>query len=303
MQNILNSLKELLSSEADISIKDNMVKTAFIAILAIMTYIITMSMAGTFITNSMVDEKVNNNTYGSMTVEFFGTDGDVSGVLTNKQKNDVLKTLKDYPGVKSAKLIDDETMRNMMEKWLPGVEIPSDMPLPTLFCIDLSGAKTINSADLSTAMSKINKNVRVYDHTVINNDAVKINSMFKMGTMLLAIIAILMVCATIFYFTNSIATSNLNTVKILNHVGASKNYICRQLKTLNFSVFVKSLGWSFCAILASLSIIYGVLSPINFFEYWLTCVLLLFTIPVTMTLVVVVVTELSATRFVESHLS
>lgn len=301
MKNILDSIKGILSDETDISIKDSVVKTAFIAILAIMTYIITMSMAGTFITNSMVDEKVNNTTYGSMTVEFFGTDGDISGVLTNKQKADVLKSLNEYPGVKSAKLIDDNSMRNMMEKWLPGVDIPNDMPLPTLFCIELSGAKTINSSDLSAEMSKINKNVRVYNHSVINNDVVKINGMFKMGSMLLAIIAILMAAATVFYFTNSIASSNLNTVQVLNHVGASKNYICQQLKTLNFSVFLKSLGLSSVATLASLSIMYGILSPVNFFEYWLICVLLLVTVPATMTLVVALVSGISATRFVESH--
>ena len=303
MQSILNSLRSLLSSETDISIKDSMVKTAFIAILAIMTYIITVSMAGTFITNSMVDEKVNNTTYGSMTVEFFGTDGDISGVLTNKQKADVLKSLKEYPGVKSAKLIDDESMRDMMEKWLPGVDIPNDMPLPTLFCIELSGAKTINSSDISVEMAKINKNVRVYDHSVINNDTVKINGLFKIGAMLLAILAMLMVGATVFYFTNSIASSNLNAVQVLNHVGASKNYICQQLKTLNISVFLKSLGWSLCAILATLSIVYGVLSPVNFFKYWLICVLLLVAVPATMAIVVVVVSGISATRFVESHVS
>ena len=301
MKNILDSIKGILSDETDISIKDSVVKTAFIAILAIMTYIITMSMAGTFITNSMVDEKVNNTTYGSMTVEFFGTDGDISGVLTNKQKADVLKSLSSYPGVKSAKLIDDDSMRDMMEKWLPGVDIPNDMPLPTLFCIELSGAKTINASDLSAEVAKINKNVRVYDHSVINNDVVKINGMFKMGAMLLAIIAILMVAATVFYFTNSIASSNLNTVQVLNHIGASKNYICQQLRSLNFSVFLRSLGWSFIAVLATLFVVYGILSPVNFFEYWLICVLLLVTVPVTMSIVVVVVSWISATRFVESH--
>ena len=295
MSDILLKIKNLVKfvGDVDIAISNKLVRYAFVALLAVISYIATISIASTLITGTVLDKKVNNDQYGSLTVEFFGTDGDVSGILTNKQKASVLAILNSMHGVKKARNISDAEMKDVMEKWLPGVEIPSGLPVPTLFSVELSGVNSVSAADISTELSKINKNVKVYDHSIINNYAVRLNGMFKMITIFSLILSILMTCAAVYYFTNSIASSETNTIKILRSIGASRKYISDQLRSINLSVFVESVGWSFAISLFTFISCYGILYPIDIMSYTLICVALMLIVPVLLMLIVIGVSNIS----------
>lgn len=295
MNDILLKIRHLFKfvGDADLIIDNKLVKYAFVALLAIISYIVTISIASTLITGTVVEHKINNDQYGSLTVEFFGSDGDVSGILTNKQKDNVLSVLNSMSGVKKAKNIDDSEMKNMLEKWLPGIEIPAGMPVPTLFSVELAGVNSVSAADITAELSKINKNVRIYDHSVINNDAVRLNGMFKMITIFSLILAVLMMCAAVYYFTNSFAASATNTIKILRSIGASKKYINDQIRSLNLSVFMESIAWSFTISLFTFISCYGILYPISIVSYVVICSVIMLLAPVVLMTIVIGVSSIS----------
>ena len=296
MNNIFEKLKDLFKfvGDKDLVINNKLMRYAFVALFTIIAYIVTVSIASTLITGTVINNKINNDKYGSLTVEFFGTDGDVSGILTNKQKEAVLTILNSMSGVKQAKNISNLEIKDIVEKWLPGVEIPTGMPVPTLFSVELAGVNSVTATDISTELSKINKNVRIYDHSIINNDAVRLNGMFKMITIFSLILAVLMVCASVYYFTSSIAISSSNTIKILRSIGASKKYINNQLRSLNISVFIESISWSLAISLFTFISCYGILYPIDIVKYVLICSVVMLVVPVGLMFIVIGVSNISS---------
>lgn len=271
MKDLLNVFMETMRYKSDISITNDFAKKIFTIVLAAIAYIMTTSTICTIMSNTIIGDKVNSSRYGSITVEFFGSDGDVSGILTNKQKASVISILNALPGVKSAKSIDSKDVHSLVDKWMPGIEIPADLPLPTLFSVELSGFNSTSASEISDALSKINKNIRVYDHSTINNDIVKLNGMFKIISVFLSILSALMICAAVYYFTNSLAASNEHTLKVLRAIGASKDYIFKQFQSLNLSIGVKAIGYSSIGSIITCIMLHGILSPSSSLYFIFIC--------------------------------
>lgn len=295
MKNVLSKVMEKFNFnfETDMSITDKFARYAFIIVLTIMTYIVTVSTASILITGSMIGGK--GESYGSLTVEFFGSEGGMPGVLTNKQKAAVLNILQSTSGVKNVKNITVDEMKNMFVKWMPGVEFPANMPLPTLFSVELSGVNSANVADISNALSTVSKNVRIYDHSAMNGTALKINNMFKMITMFLAILSVVMICAAVYHFTKSSAAANGNTLKVLKMIGAPRGYIARQFKTLNLIVSFKAILFSTAISLITFVLCYSTLYPMNILKYCAICSSLMVVIPVIMLAVIIGISEIAVT--------
>ena len=273
MKDIIQKLKSVVFTceTSDIRITNILGRYAFIIILTIATYFITVTSAGTLMSNAFISNRTSANSHGKFTVEFFGTEGDINGILTKKQKQDVIKTLNSTKGVINAKCISNSEMQNMFERWVPGLELPKDLPMPTLFNIETIRSDNITTADISAKLSKINKNVRVYDHSVVSSSEIRLNSMLQLLTVIILTVSLVMAATIIYYFVNNSIEANRNTIHILRMIGATERYINREVNSLTISTYAKSILWSSLISIFTFIACYGVLFPVNILEYVFIC--------------------------------
>lgn len=277
MNDIINKLKNMFFTyeESDIRLTDKLGKYTFLIILSIVTYFITVTSAGTLMSNAFISDKTSATSNGRFTVEFFGTDGDINGIITKKQRLDVIKTLKSMKGVIDAKCLSTSEMQDMVERWIPGIELPKDLPMPTIFSVETSRAYDINTADISKKLSKINKNVRVYDHSVTNSSEIRLNGMLQLLTVIILIVSLALAATVIYYFVNSSVEINKSAIQVLRMIGASEKYINKEVKYLSLSTYMKSVFWSSLISIFTFIACYGVLFPVNIFKYAFICLSIL----------------------------
>jgi cell division transport system permease protein len=143
-----------------------------------------------------------------------------------------------------------------LEPWLNSTAIPDDFPFPTIFDVETEKDAKVDLLLLTDKLSKISKGVRIHDHANWYAPIVKISNGLFGFAIILSVLIFATVCATVIFITRKTLGVHLNTVKILQLIGANSSYIASQFKRYYFAVGCKSSMISICC---SLCTIMGVL--------------------------------------------
>lgn len=294
---------KFLNIESDLTLMNNKTEKVCFAIVSIMMFIVTMAVANSHITNILL--KNNPESFANkLIVEFAPISIDnVDGILTEKEKGSVMSILKDTNGVSTVKLISQNDMKNMVEEFIPGVQLPKNMPFPTIFEVNVNTSSSVDVHKLSKDLSQINQNVRIYNHSDLANSTIKLTIMFKTVSICLSILAMLAICFVAYYLMTSSVSENSKVLRMLKSLGATNSYIFKQFKNM-YTVFgIKASIGSVLLSLATFTALYSMFNVDNSYYYLSICSCFTLLVPVMMFGLMLVVSRIAATRSIASCFS
>ncbi|MDR0753229.1 MAG: hypothetical protein LBE95_00985, partial [Holosporaceae bacterium] len=223
-------------------------------IIGFLMYSVTVSvMSGLFTHNLTAGWK--NSLNGHITIEIQSNITGIDEIITNRQNEEIIKIIKSTTGIKTVRKLQETDILKILEPWLSSAAIPDNFPFPTIFDVEAEKNANVNLPTLSDKLSKISPLIKIYDHANWYAPIVKISSGLFGFASILSVLIFVTVCATVIFITRKTLGAHLNTVKILQLIGASNTYIASQFKRFYWSASCKS---ALISILCSLITIWGV---------------------------------------------
>lgn len=202
---------------------------------------------------------------GHMTIEFQSGNEEGAIALTENQTNDILKTLKETPGIIFAKRLKETDILKILDPWLHGTAIPDDFPFPAIFDVEIVGSDQIDKLALNEKLSKISSGVKIHDHADWYAPILKVSNGLFAFAILLSIFIFMTVCITIIFITKKTLNVHKDIVRILQLIGARNAYIASQFKKYYFTIGIKaSFISSICGLITVLS--FGYIMSANLFS-------------------------------------
>ncbi|MDR3155635.1 MAG: hypothetical protein LBT90_00840 [Holosporaceae bacterium] len=233
-----------LSFDFDFDFKGDKTNGIVPFIIGFLMYSVTIAAMSCFFTNSLTSEW-SRSLNGRMTIEFQSNVDGVDENLTEKQKEDVIKVLRETPGIKSVKHLKESDILKVLEPWLSGTSIPDDFPFPAIFDVEVDESVRLDLLQLSEKLAKISHSVKIHDHAKWYAPIMKISNGLFTFAILLSILIFATVCATIVFITRKTLGMHENVVRILQLIGANNGYIAAQFKQHYLQICYKSSLLSF----------------------------------------------------------
>jgi len=133
-------------------------------------------------------------------------------------------------GVASVDVLDDKENAKLLEPWLgTGLDM-SDLPVPRLIVIRLSGPNEVDLAALSTRLKSQVKGASLDDHrswTARLQTMANATVVVGIGVLVLVFVATIL---SVVFATRGAMASNRDVVSVLHFVGAEDGYIAREFQ-------------------------------------------------------------------------
>ncbi|MDR2645732.1 MAG: hypothetical protein LBC04_00930 [Holosporaceae bacterium] len=221
-------------------------------IIGFLMYSVTVSVMSSFFTHNLT-VGWKNALNGHITIEIQSNIIGIGEIITNRQNEEIIKIIKSTAGIKTVKKLQETDILKILEPWLSSAAIPDNFPFPTIF--DVEAKKNVDLSALLDKLSKISPLVKIHDHANWYAPIVKISDSLFGFAIILSVLIFVTVCATVIFITRKILSTHLNTVKILQLIGASNAYIASQFKRFYWDIGCKSI---LISILCSFIMIGGV---------------------------------------------
>ena len=133
-----------------------------------------------------------------------------------------------FPGVISARALDDDEIAALLEPWIGDSEGFDALPVPALVVIEIDPATPPDIAALTSAITGRVANTAVDDHALWQ-DRLKLmaRTLVAAGIGILALVLVALVLSVTFATRGAMA-ANRDIVEVLHFVGANPGYIARQ---------------------------------------------------------------------------
>ena len=175
--------------------------------------------------------------------------------VINTEKTDTIKKIfeSNHDKIDNIRQIDDDEMTQLMRPWLGGGKGVLKKYLPVMFEV-----KFKTKSDMDTVGNLVGTNARFIPHY----DALKpsISAGWKMVTILglLLVIIIVTIGTCVSFIARNTALLHKRELEILNQVGASDNFITKQMQMIITKVCTIACGIGFIAACPILLMILGV---------------------------------------------
>jgi len=213
-------------------------------ILAFLMYSVIIAITSGIFTFNLTKEW-SDSLNGHITVEVQTAVDSSNSALTENQKSEILKILKETNGIRSAQQLQDSDILKILEPWLKGTAIPDDFPFPTIFDVETDRSVQINLLDLNARLSKITSGIKIHDHADWYAPILNISRGLFGFSIILAFFIFITVCITVVFITKKTLSVHKDIVRILQLIGARNGYIASQFKKYYFSIGCKSSIYAF----------------------------------------------------------
>ncbi|MDR2780951.1 MAG: hypothetical protein LBB21_00615 [Holosporaceae bacterium] len=267
-------------------------------IIGFLMYSVTIAVMSGFFTCNLTSEW-KDSLDGRMTIELQSSIDGADAALTEKQNSEILKIVQSTSGVKSVKKLQETDILKILEPWLSGTAIPDDFPFPTIFDVETDKNAQIDLLLMTDKLSKVSQGVRIHDHSSWYAPVMKISNGLFGFAIILSILIFATVCATMIFITRKTLGVHLNTVKILQLIGADNSYIAQQFKQYYLTIGCKA---SLISIACSLITICGInfVSPVAIGTATLKYVFMSVIIPVIATILVMITSQKTVLFFLKN---
>jgi cell division transport system permease protein len=208
-------------------------------IIGFLMYSVTVSVMSSFFTHNLT-AGWKNALNGHITIEIQSNITGINEIITNKQNEEIIKIIKSTAGIKDVKKLRETDILKILEPWLSSAAIPDNFPFPMIFDVEAEKSADVDLQMLSDKLSKISPLIKIHDHANWYAPIMKIsNSLFGFA-IILSVLIFVTVCTTVIFITRKTLGAHLNTVKILQLIGASNSYIASQFKRFYWVISCKS---------------------------------------------------------------
>ncbi|WP_455474028.1 cell division protein FtsX [Bartonella sp. B30(2025)] len=203
--------------------RDNISGQALVAVIAIMTFLSSLTLIGVDLMQRAADNW-NNQISHEATIQI----RPVENVDIEKALRDAVKLVTTFHGVKSATIVDKKSTEKLLEPWLgTGLNL-NELPLPRLIIVTLKEGEKINFHAINQAIKTKIPGGQFDDHSMW------IDRFEKMAHITVVIgfsILILVLCSlilTIIFATRNALAENAHIINVLYFLGTESLFIARQ---------------------------------------------------------------------------
>ncbi len=162
-----------------------------------------------------------NDLANTITVEISPEDGDLARVAA------VTKALGETAGIEEVRPLAVAEIAKLLQPWLGGSNLISELPLPHLIDVRLSPNQPADLSLLAKRLAAIGPGIRIDDHKIWLGKLIRLSQ--SLQWMMLACLAMICfaTCSVVIFGTRAAFAAHLEVVKLLHVMGARDGYIAR----------------------------------------------------------------------------
>lgn len=147
--------------------------------------------------------------------------------MKNLKVDTALALLKEeYPKARVSE-IEDGTAKDLLKPWLGSVDLPDDLPIPTLISLEFDNSNTVPLNDLKSKLSNEGIIAEIDDHSRWS-DQISQTGRGLLASALAILALIFLACAAVSAFATQAALSaQRDVIRVLVQVGATDNFITK----------------------------------------------------------------------------
>ena len=183
--------------------------------------------------------KWENSIVGSITVQVLpSAEESANGKLFAENVAALLNAIKQTPGVKSARTLEQEELNRLLKPWFSSDELINELPIPRVIDVVLDENFTLDIDVLQSLLKYYTTNATVDIHrTWLNRLSALISSLKMLAYGVLCLI-IGSTIVLVIYATTTTVSLHRPVIDLLHLIGATDGYVARQisLKVFDFSI-------------------------------------------------------------------
>ncbi|WP_375636513.1 cell division protein FtsX [Bartonella sp. AP152HLJHH] len=196
---------------------------ALVAVIAIMTFLSSLTLIGVDLVQRAAQNWSNQISYEA-TIQIRPIDN----VDINKALRDAVQLVKKFSGVQDAKIVDKKATEKLLEPWLGTGFNVNELPLPRLIIVTLNGDEKINFSAINHAIKTQIPGGQFDDHRVwVHRFATMAHTTVFIGFSILALVLGSLILTIIFATRNALA-ENTHIINVLYFLGTETLFIARQ---------------------------------------------------------------------------
>jgi cell division transport system permease protein len=224
--------------------------TEFLVLLiALMTFLSLIATSASLVLGDMA-EKWTSGLENTITIEVPGTGNSVT-----EQSQRILKALKDVDGLRSAKLLGQGDIEELVSPWLgSAADSIGDLPLPALITIELKDRDADTLRNITATVTRINPEARVDAHEEWLSSLLRLTRSLEFGSLAIVILITLITALTVGGAVRSRMAIHHAELELLHIMGSDDAYISSQ-----FRRYIAALAGrgAFVGTIASLAVLLG----------------------------------------------
>ncbi|MBB5074229.1 cell division transport system permease protein [Bartonella callosciuri] len=196
---------------------------ALVAVIAIMTFLSSLTLIGVDLVQRAANSWSNQISYEA-TIQI----RPIENIDIEKNLHDAVKLVKTFHGVEDATIVDQTTTEKLLEPWLgTGLNL-SELPLPRLIIVTLKENEKINFPAISHAIKTQIPGGQFDNHRVwVNRFATMAHTTVFIGFSIL-ILVLGSLILTISFATRNALAENAQIINVLYFLGTETLFIARQ---------------------------------------------------------------------------
>ncbi len=217
-------------SHTDIPLEQDIQTRLVITLITLMSFMLILSCAGVIILNNIAN-KWSSGLENKITIEITAESKNgniISQSKIQKETQRVYKAIKSDSAVKSAKILDEKEIRELISPWVGNDLTLDGIPIPGLIAIETKTADANTIKRLRQTVKSSSKYANLETHKEWLNDFLTLLSSLKtIGTAVAALVFVITITsiATAMHTRLSLYKKD---VKLLHLMGADDKYIVKQ---------------------------------------------------------------------------
>lgn len=196
---------------------------ALVAVIAIMTFLSSLTLIGVDLVQRAANSWSNQISYEA-TIQI----RPIENVDIEKNLQNAVKLAKTFPGVEDAKIVDQTATEKLLEPWLGTNLSINELPLPRLIIVTLKENEEIDFHAISQAIKTQIPGGQFDDHRVwVNRFSTMAHTTIFIGFAILILVLGSLILTVIFATRNALA-ENAHIINVLYFLGTETLFIARQ---------------------------------------------------------------------------
>lgn len=223
LRSLLTGTRKIDGLQASLVPPDTMQGRALIAVIAIMTFLASLTAGGVIAVRTMASDWTTS-VAREMTIQIRPTDGrDINAEV--KKAADIARRTK---GIAEVQAYSREESARLLEPWLGSGLKLDDMPVPSLIVLKISPDARPDLTALRRQLSEGVAGASLDDHRGWTDKLSQMANTFSLGGTLILILVLAATVLSVIFATRGAMAANAAIVEVLHFIGAKDAFIARQ---------------------------------------------------------------------------
>lgn len=199
-------------------------------LVAVMVYLAALALVSAMAMSKIVT-RWDHGLSGQITVQLPVSENDLSETEIEARRENVLKLLRQSPGVLAASHIGAAETAALLEPWLGRSSGLSELPLPDLIAVEIDQVDPPNTASLTARLIEIVPGATIDDHQRWLGNLLNLARSIEIVAALVVLLVGLSAVIMVVFVTRMGLAVHYQIVELLHLIGAQDGYIAREFQS------------------------------------------------------------------------